>query len=115
MIYAKTQMEKLPRSCAECKLGDKYGYVGDVRCKVLEVYFTGNVEPPHKERPDECPLVVDAVEVVHGRWKYYDFYMRTARAVFECNLCKRAFTGTIGFNYCPNCGAKMDSKEGEQI
>ena len=57
---------------------------------------------------------VDAVEVVHGRWEYHDFYIGTQRSVFECNLCKGAFTGTIGFNYCPNCGAKMDAKEEQQ-
>lgn len=55
-VYAKLIMEKLPGSCAECKMGNKYGLVGDVKCSLLNTYFTGNVEPPHKERPDECPL-----------------------------------------------------------
>lgn len=56
-IYAKTTMEEMPGSCAECKLGEKYGFVGDVKCRILREYFTGNTRPPHKERPDECPLV----------------------------------------------------------
>lgn len=56
-LFAKMNMEKMPGSCTECKMGRKYGCVGDVYCQVLSKYFTGNVEPPYKERPDECPLV----------------------------------------------------------
>lgn len=56
-IYAKTTMEKLPNSCTECQMGKRYGCVGDVYCTILKDFFTGNVKPPYKERPDECPLV----------------------------------------------------------
>lgn len=55
-IYAKTPMGTMPGSCTECKFGERYGYVGDVKCRVLNDYFTGNVKPPYKERPDACPL-----------------------------------------------------------
>ncbi len=56
-IYAKTTMKAMPGSCTECRLGERYGCVGDVKCRILKKYFTGNVEPPYKERPDECPLL----------------------------------------------------------
>lgn len=56
-IYAKTKIEAMPGSCTECKFGERYGLVGDVKCKILGDYFTGNVRPPYKERPDACPLV----------------------------------------------------------
>ena len=67
---------------------------------------------------------VDAVEVVHGRWIIedadsgqhgcYEAYM-----IVECSHCGQSHeveTGQFGwaygdpfpFNYCPNCGAKMD-------
>lgn len=46
---------------------------------------------------------VDAVEVVHGSWidarEYCGDYM--------CSNCD-ALYGTNKFNYCPNCGTKMD-------
>ena len=60
---------------------------------------------------------VDAVEVVHGQWnprpyhkinsegrviKYCDFYY--------CSECGKERPITPPYNYCPNCGAKMDSK-----
>lgn len=51
----------------------------------------------------EAEPTVDAVEVVHGRWidarEYCGDYM--------CSNCD-ALYGTNKFNYCPNCGAKMD-------
>lgn len=75
-IYAKTSMDTVPESCAECGLGEKYGCVGDVKCKVLDEYFTGNTKPPHKERPDACPLAefptlpepTSAINTVSVRW-----------------------------------------------
>ena len=48
---------------------------------------------------------VDAVEVVHGRWEEYYAFM-------SCSVCDRCWYYTDNdcdtFNYCPNCGAKMD-------
>lgn len=45
----------------------------------------------------------DVAPVVHGRWidarEYCGDYM--------CSNCE-ALYGTNKFNYCPNCGAKMD-------
>lgn len=57
IIYAKVPLDKIPESCTACKMGKRYGCVGDVYCKILDEYFTGNTKPPYKERPDECPLV----------------------------------------------------------
>ena len=46
---------------------------------------------------------VDAVEVVHGRW----IDAREYCGDYLCSNCD-ALYGTNKFNYCPNCGAKMD-------
>ena len=47
---------------------------------------------------------VDAVEVVHGRWIGNGIPESVLRG---CSVC--GFTcGAPTFNYCPNCGAKMD-------
>ena len=66
------------------------------------------------ENIDEAPTV-DAVEVVHGRWKARPCYKpdRNGRSVKYCDLyyCSECGTGqpiVPPFNYCPNCGAKMD-------
>ena len=60
---------------------------------------------------------VDAEPVVHGR----DIYMEAkGHCEFKCSVCG-AEAGEVAygdldggnFNYCPNCGAKMDEVEDE--
>ena len=51
---------------------------------------------------------VDAVEVVHG----YNIDEDTP-SLFECSICHWScsdtyYGDTADYNYCPNCGAKMD-------
>lgn len=48
----------------------------------------------------------DVAPVVHGRWKYCGFLQ-------ECQACGEIYSvhgGNSGksWNFCPNCGAKMD-------
>ena len=51
---------------------------------------------------EEC-TTVDAVEVVHGYWRYYSTTMQ------ECSNCQR-HTARHKFKYCPHCGAIMEDK-----
>ena len=57
-----------------------------------------------KEAIDSIPAV-DIAPVVHGRWVEHLDEM-------ECSVCKRQWNycdnDTNTFNFCPNCGAKMD-------
>lgn len=98
--------EDMPGSCAECFLGKRYGCVGDVECKALNEYFTNNVRPPYKERPDECPLI--ALQERHGQWVNYAGY-------HHCSVCAAPapYNGAgeeVLSDHCPNCGAKMDKE-----
>ena len=60
---------------------------------------------------------VDAVEVVHGEWIgiQYDGYADGCPVydLWECSECREEYE-TEGdpppYNYCPNCGAKMDGE-----
>ena len=59
----------------------------------------------------ECMLVlaapaVDAVHVVHGQWLDCENY-NDIRQCSECGLIRNIYKQE-GWNYCPNCGAKMD-------
>jgi hypothetical protein len=53
---------------------------------------------------------VDAVEVVHGRWEQIGYDKAMDR--ISCSVCKEYWNicdnDTETFNYCPNCGAKME-------
>ena len=62
---------------------------------------------------------IDAVEVVHGRWEnvtveaYFvpTIEEKTKRDFPRCSKCheiQSIAAWTKPFNYCPNCGAKMD-------
>lgn len=57
----------------------------------------------------DCPLD-DVVQVVHGRWKSG---IKTITKEFCCSECSGlvilpVHAATCYYNYCPNCGAKMD-------
>ena len=50
---------------------------------------------------------LDAVEVVHGRMVEVTPDAECPwHKVWECSLCGNR--GDVWYNYCPNCGAKMD-------
>ena len=60
---------------------------------------------------DKCTFIlsllqqstVDAVEVVHGEWVKSNPHNR----FMDCSVCG-FYQDHTTFNYCPNCGAKMD-------
>lgn len=58
---------------------------------------------------------VDAVEVVHGRWETDGMMMDDGEYLMtRCTACGEAYEYGYNMPYCPNCGAKMDGKGGEQ-
>lgn len=59
-----------------------------------------------KEQIDKMPTV-DAVEVVHGRWILADDGDGNVCSVCEMDFCNIIYE-TGNWNYCPNCGAKVD-------
>ena len=58
------------------------------------------------DRIDEQPTI-DAVPVVHGYWLYGDEY--AGHHDVDCSVCGES--ARTYYDYCPNCGAKMDAKE----
>ena len=56
---------------------------------------------------DACKIVdalpvADVVEVRHGKW----IELPPFKNIYTCSLCDQ--WGEYHWNYCPNCGAKMD-------
>ena len=51
---------------------------------------------------DKAPAV-NAVEVVHGRW---GMGSKANWQMPMCSVCQKQ--ATTRYDYCPNCGAKMD-------
>ena len=70
-----------------------------ISLKSIEPFNTGSVF-----RAINRQIAADVVPVVHGRWVEYQI-----PPIICCSNCDWA-TGTEekNFQYCPNCGAKMD-------
>ena len=87
---------EMPKSCAIC--GFKDGCEFSV---------------PLTERPFDCPLVEvseDVQPVKHGKNLKKEY-----PTLFQCSVCgcEDWDTSEVNYgeyNYCPNCGAKMDSE-----
>ena len=51
--------------------------------------------------------VADVAKVRHGRWVEKEKY--TFGIMYDCSLCEnRILDSGHPWNYCPNCGAKME-------
>ena len=82
--------------------------------KVLEIAKDEYYSDFHKSMADLTSLrelledtpAADAVEVRHGYW--IDGKCGHYKICSECNQIADFY-----FDYCPNCGAKMDGKDGE--
>jgi hypothetical protein len=59
----------------------------------------------------ECQSTIDAVEVVHGRWRAETEEEQPNIVLRQvvCSVCGGKTNGR--YNYCPNCGAKMDLED----
>ena len=56
----------------------------------------------------------DVVEVRHGRWEDKTNISRAeVEQRVDCSVCGQIFwtTAVLSFNYCPNCGARMDKED----
>ena len=51
---------------------------------------------------------VETEPVKHGRW--IPFERTTEHVVCICTVCGRRVPMPTWYNYCPNCGAKMDEE-----
>ena len=55
---------------------------------------------------------VEVEPVQHGEWNdvQLKLFIDEPTNGFECSQCKTGWFNVTGFNYCPNCGAKMDGE-----
>ena len=77
--------------CYECYVETDNPYVcNNGGCEIREAYY----------------MAIEALEQKRGEWKYDGTY-------YICSACN-GNSYTNSFNYCPNCGAKMDEREEEE-
>lgn len=59
----------------------------------------------------QAAKVADAIPVIHAEWIPRDDSFFKG-CISECSNChKRYYLGNIGYNYCPECGARMDGEK----
>lgn len=56
--------------------------------------------------------IADVAEVKHGAWVVtrYHLYLNVYEEFLCCSVCGYEHQHDEWFEYCPNCGAKMDGK-----
>ena len=71
-------------------------------------YEDGKIIDVHIRDTDDVVKVFAPVR--HGRWIEKEKY--TFGIMYDCSLCEnRILDNGHPWNYCPNCGAKMDGAE----
>ena len=56
---------------------------------------------------------IEAEPVRHGRWKPLEKRFDGDLDWYCCSDCGKLIGGRVHYNYCPNCGAKMDGDSHE--
>lgn len=74
------------------------------RAETLSILSNLNSAWVGYEKVSRLPTI-DAVPVVHGEWK------RSHSNWGECSACGEHNKYLKRWNYCPNCGARMDGGE----
>ena len=89
----------------------KREYVVDA---VLDVYYDTPDIDLSGEKFEAAILkipVADVAPVRHGRWIEHEKY--TFGVMYDCSICDNLILDNgHSWNYCPNCGAKMDGCDG---
>ena len=81
---------------------------------VCDYHITELTQMTVNECPHKFVNKVDVVEVKHGHWEevkeVVDWLDDDVEVYYVCSIC--GCNGYCESPYCPNCGAKMDGKEG---
>ena len=94
-------MDVREKQSSEKRLIDYYYLAEKIECPGEPLVYWHDIE---------AAPTVDAVEVVHGRWIEQEKY--TFGVMYDCSICdNRILDNGHSWNYCPNCGAKMDGGE----
>lgn len=98
-------VDKLLESIKESRLPlPQTGTFGDHFFKFVDDNIKDTLEEAIKDQP-----MVELAEVKHGKWT--DAYISGVHH-YRCTNCgeyiEAIWTANFDYNFCPNCGAKMD-------
>ena len=77
------------------------------RCCPHEFYDSIEQAITDSEDGVPCDHLIEVATVRHGRWIEQEKY--TFGVMYDCSICDNLILDNgHSWNYCPNCGAKMD-------
>ena len=89
----------------------------DAAYAVLTDYYHHTTDTQHAALKEALGRVetVDAVPVVHGHWIKFGVSDKDGNQQYRCSVCEceDIHSPLVKVNYCWNCGARMDGKDGE--
>lgn len=113
---------EMPKDCPICPMAHYNNLCEFIGCEVApNKRYAIKTDKAYAEsdcRPDWCPIV-EVLPEQHGEWEIYDSYKqtidgRTFDGWCECSKCKTMYPYNFStYNFCPNCGAKMDGEREE--
>lgn len=97
---------------------EREAFIEDVKTEIINLSMDGlkGTRMPHDElygfieRIKSQPAA-DVAPVVHGRWEHTHTSESYFIECWRCSECGFDDTELFGFNFCPNCGAKMDKED----
>ena len=104
-------MDVVEKKARKNRLIDYYYLAEKIECPGVPLVYWDDIE---------AAPIVDAVEVVHGRWLHTEEPLGWKDVdCMECSACHDSwiieedycFDDMPLWNYCPSCGAKMDGGE----
>ena len=90
------------------------GYTVSMFATISECYMAKGAATECAAEVNNLPAV-DAEPVRHGRWTHTKTYYKMDEC--HCSECDQLMTTYVEqrMKYCPNCGAKMDGGESDDI
>ena len=81
------------------------------RCCSHEFYNSIGQAITESEDGVPCDHLIEVAPVRHGKWIEQEKY--TFGVMYDCSICDNLILDNgHSWNYCPNCGAKMDGGDG---
>ena len=79
------------------------------RCCPHEFYDSIEQAITDSEDGVPCDHLIEVSPVRHGRWEKVAWWQhKNHYECNECSVCGCRVKPKFAYNYCPNCGAKMD-------
>ena len=93
------------------KMGSVIVESGKEVLTMADYFAGGHLRFVNGEWRDDNGDAIEISRVRHGKWVEKEKY--TFGIMYDCSLCEdRILDNGHPWNYCPNCGAKMDGGDG---